>query len=333
MAGYLISTAVLLLGLVMPCAHAEMNESSAADSPKKVNRQSIICQQVFFSDHQSQSLAQDKPLRDLVLSNEHLYVLGQQHVWRFDLGKSALRKFSFAPASSLYNAYLARDNANGATYLATPQMLFEMRSDEPKVVKYFPNQLSEVFGFMVAPENYIWLTAKGIYLLERQSLQLRYIRYMFKPSDRVIVSPSLRSFYLLRGDRLLLVDQNLQDKEILRADDLWIGTDNQALYVQRDAAILRYTFAGELLQTIPVMNSRTLVGMHFAPNWHSYMFSDGLFEHYQLSNKKVVVGRCAGSKASAGSAGKMGGTSDLDVFAGRLAFIDGSNPHMYELRQ
>ena len=326
MAGYLISTLVLLIAFAMPRSYAEGDTKST--------RQPVICQQVFFSDHQLQSLAQDRPLRGLVLSNEHLFVLGQQHIWRFDLGKSALRKFSFAPASSLQNAYLARDSNTGAAYLATPQMLFVMRSDEPKVQKYFQNRLSEVFDFMIAPENYIWITAKGIYLLERQSLQLRYIRYMFKPTDRVVISPSLRSFYVLRNNRLLLVDQNLQDKEILRADGLRIGTDNQALYVQRDEAVLRYTFAGELMQTIPVMNSRRLVGMHLAPNWHSYMFSDGMFEHYQLSNKKVVVGRCAGAGASdANGVGNRDGTGNLDVFEGRLAFIRSNNPHMYELRQ
>ncbi|MDE3269462.1 MAG: hypothetical protein OYH77_04170 [Pseudomonadota bacterium] len=319
-------------------SHAALALAEPDTDPKSV-RQAVICQQVFFSDHQRQSLATDKPLRDLVLSQEHLYVLGKQHVWRFDLGKSALRKFTFAPSSSLQDAHLARDDKTGEVYLATPQMLFIMHSDaqdttqsrppqrgEPRVLKYFQQELTEVFDFRVTPANYTWITGKGIYLLERQSLQLRFLRYPLKPSDQVVIAPSLRSFYVLRGNKLLRINQKLQAKEILHADGLRIASDDQTLYVRRDKAILRFTFAGELLQTIPAV--KRLAGMRFAADEHSYMFYDGMFEHYRLASSDVLVGKCAsGSKIAANRSG-------LDVFAGRVAFIGAAdNPYMYELRK
>ena len=323
MAGYLTSASLALAWAVLVAAQANAKD----------DRQPVACQQVFFSDHQLQSLAQDRPLRDLLLSNEHLFVLGQQHVWRFDLGKSSLRRFNFAPSSSLRDAYLGRDNDTGAVYLATPQILFVMRGDEPKVKKYFQKPLTGVFDFTVAPKNYIWFTTQGISLLDRQSLQLRRVNYSFKPDDRVVVEPALRSFFVLRGDRLLWIDGTLQAKEILRADGLQIGTDDQAVYVQRDEAVLRYSFAGELLQTIPVQRSRRLVGMHFTFNLHSYLFSDGIIEHYQLPNKRVSVGKCMGNIADVMARTRTANRPDLDVFAGRLAFVRADNPYMYELRK
>ena len=311
----MLQRTLLLLSVALSLPLSAAQKKLAVVKPARdAELQQIVAREVFFTSHQKQVLRQDLPLRDLTLSQQHLWLLGNKHVWHFDLSSQRLRKFTFPRlAGSLADAFLAREEADREVYFATGQALFKLR-DKPQVVKRLPRRLTQVVAFNALPTAFVWFTEDGVYFLPRPTHKLWRVAYRVQRGDVALAAPQLDALWLVRGKDLLRVaGEKWQEEVILTAADIVLGGAGKSLFVGRGNAVLHYSWSGQLAQAIPVAQQRHLRAMHITPRGHSYIFADGLLEYYRPQAKKVLRTRL-----------KLRPQTDiaqLDVFNSRLAFL------------
>ena len=291
----------------------------------KAELQQITAREVFFTSHQKQVLKQDMPLRDLALSQQHLWLLGNKRVWHFDLRSQRLRKYTFPrPAGTLAHAFLAREEDEREVYFATGQALFKLRA-KPQLVKRLPRQLTQVVTFNALPTAFVWFTEDGVYFLPRPTHKLWRVPYRVQRGDVALAAPQLDAIWLVRGKDLLRVaGKKWQEEVILTAANVVLGGAGKSLFIGRGNAVLHYSWDGQLAQAIPVAQQRHLRAMHITPRGHSYIFADGLLEYYRPQVKKVLRTRLKLRPQTQ--------IAQLDVFNSRLAFIADNMVRLFVLQ-
>ena len=301
----------VLLVIMLSAAQKQL---AVVSPPRDTDLRQITAREVFFTSHQKRVLRQDMPLRDLTLSQQHLWLLGNKHVWHFDLHSQRLRKYTFPrPAGTLTNAFLAREETEREVYLATGQTLFKLHA-KPQVVKRLPRRLTQVVTFNALPTAFVWFTEDGVYFLQRPTHKLWRVSYRVQRGDVALAAPQLDAIWLVRGKDLLRVaGEKWQEEVILTAADIALGGAGKSLFVGRGNAVLHYSWGGQLAQAIPVAQQRHLRAMHITPRGHSYIFADGLLEYYRPQAKKVLRTRLKLRPQTQ--------IAQLDVFNSRLVFI------------
>ena len=315
---------LLLLTSALPLTAAQKN-LAVLQQDGSITAQKITAQEVFFTSHQKQVLGQDLPLRDLALSQRYLWLLGSKHVWHFDLRSQRLRKFTFPlPTKALANAFLARDENEQDVYFATSRQLFKLR-DKPQLVKRLPRELTKVVAFNAMPAAFVWFSETGVYFLQRPTHRLWRVPYQVQRGDVALAAPRLDAIWLVRGKSLLRVaGEKWQEEAILKAPDLALGSSDKSLFIGRGNAVLHYAWSGHLTQAIPIAQQRHLRAMHIAPHGHSYIFADGLLEHYRPKTKTVLRTRLKLRPQTH--------IAHLDVFSSRLAFIASGMARLFVLQ-
>lgn len=313
-----------LLLFTLPLS-ASQKKLAALQQDGGITTQQITAREVFFTSHQKQVLSRDRPLRDLALSQRHLWLLGRKHVWHFDLHSQRLRKFTFPPPEqALVNAFLAREEREQEVYFATTQALFKL-GDRPQLIKRLPRELKKVVAFDARAAAFVWFSEMGVYFLPRPTHRLWHVPYQMQRGDVALAAPQLDAIWLVRDRKLLRVaGEQWQEEVILTAPELALGSAGKSLFIGRGNAVLHYAWSGHLAQAIPIAQQRHLRAMHIAPRGHAYIFADGLLEYYRMQTKSVLRTRLKLHPKTA--------LAHLDVFGSRLAFIDNDMARLFVLQ-
>ncbi len=292
-----------------------------------ITAQKISAREIFFTSHQKQTLGQDTPLRDLILSQRYLWLLGRKYAWHFDLRSQRLRRFTFPlSAQAFAHTFLAREEHTHNVYFATTQALFKLHAEpQPRLVKRLPQPLHKVVAFHATSEAFVWFSEEGVYFLQRPTHKLWRVPYRVQEGDVVLAAPQLDAIWLVRGKHLLrAAGEQWREEIILTAPDLTLDSAGKSLFIGRGDAVLHYAWSGHLTQAIPIAHQRHLRAMHIAPRGHSYIFADGLLEYYHTQNKTVLRTRLKLHPQTQ--------IAHLDVFNSRLAFIDDGMARLFVLQ-
>ena len=294
-------------------------------STDRLARQQLDYREIFFSKRQGRAIKKDYPLRDLAINSQELWLLGKRYLWYFNLRSHRLRKFDFSQTiASNDRLFLAREGER--VYLASSQLVFDL-GERPRI-DYLGNnkrRIKKFFAFIADRQNFIWITANGAEILDRQDNSWSSFRYPLTANDRVVLGPQRQVMWLKRGKKLSIINRDQTTKQILTATDLDLQAGNDSLYVKRTKTVLRYSYDGQLLQVIPIKTRRQLTAMHVGDSGHGYLFSDGLFEYYNLSKKLLLYTQLDlqyFNKKAIGS---------FDLSASSFAFLDNGQGRVFVL--
>ena len=161
--------------------------------------------------------------------------------------------------------------------------------------------------------------------MPRPTHKLWRVPYQVQRGDVALAAPRLDAIWVVRGKSLLRVaGEKWQEEVILTAPDLALGSTGKSLFIGRGNAVLHYAWSGHLTQAIPIAQQRHLRAMHIAPRGHSYVFADGLLEHYRPQTKTVLRTRLKLHPQTQ--------IAHLDVFSSRLAFIASGMARLFVLQ-
>ena len=311
----------LLLAGSLLTVTAKAGQGFSTDS---LARQQLNYRELFFTKRQRQALTKDYPINDLALNSQDLWLLGKRYLWRFNLHSHRLRKFDFSlTIASRDKIFLTRTGEQ--VFLASTQLVFNL-GERPRI-EYLANkrQHKKILDFIADQQSFIWLTADGAEILDRQDNNWSSFSYPLTAGDRVVLDPRRQVMWLRRGKTLSIVNRDQTTKQILTAGDLNLQAGDDSLYVKRTQTVLRYSYDGQLLQVIPIKTRRRLTAMHVSDNGHGYLFNDGLFEYYHLSKRLLLYTQLnlRGQRRQL--------VSKLDLSSGRLAVLDNGRGRVFVL--
>ena len=309
---------ILLAGSLLTVT-AKAGQGFSTDS---LAREQLNYRELFFTKSQRQALTKDYPLADLALNSQDLWLLGKRYLWRFNFDSHRLRKFDFSlTIASSDKIFLTRTGEQ--VFLASAQLVFNL-GERPRI-EYLANKRhnKKIFNFIADQQSFIWFTAEGAKILDRQDNSWSSFSYPLTVGDHVILDPRRQVMWLKRGKTLAIVNRDQTTKQILTASDLDLQTGNNSLYVKRTQTVLRYSYDGQLLQVIPIKTRRRLTAMHVSDNGHGYLFNDGLFEYYHLSKRLLLY-----SQLNLRDLRKQI-VSNFDLSSGRLAFLNNGRGRIF----
>jgi hypothetical protein len=113
-----------------------------------------------------------------------------------------------------------------------------------------------------------------------------------KPTNPLVFDSLNSRIWFAEGSRLNQInfeDQKPIVKKIAEAKHHLksIHIVKDGIFAHTQHTILRYSLAGELVQTIPVEGKNKLLNMHLNQSQHSYLFASGLLEVYRIEDQSV----------------------------------------------
>ncbi len=238
-----------------------------------------------------------------------LWILSQNHLWRWTLDSNLLSKISITGFES--SPETAEDSlitsSGQSLYFYQNATLFIYRMPEKKLFKMaFPKETYGIVKGIFPGGRYLWvITEKGTLQYDPQDMRLTPQKRL-DLSDfrgRGIINQSLSLLYPVKNKILSVAlqkdptDAKKPEKTVFfQTTEPILGIDRieQEIYIHTAYSIIRLDPTGKLLQAIPVEQRRKLHRLSFEESderghiYHSYQFHDGLVEVYNISRKQVV---------------------------------------------
>jgi len=264
--------------------------------------------EVALPPFQNAKLVSDAPIRQVELANtETLWVLGQKDLWRWDLRKGALTKWTF-DSPSLVAGVKALKAIGDNLWLATDGKLIRVSMTTQIVSSYdFPSRSAgKTLAIFERTGGVTWLRTDGVANLDTDGELPSLVAAPGKlasENDLALFLESSNTLWLGHNGSLVrkrILDGSVKAQTIYKSTSKMIAlrSDGQDVYLVLSDVILRYGLDGELKQGIPIAKTRKIVDAAFNAETHAFIFSDGALELYNVGKQKGCVFR-VGSKDDA----------------------------------
>lgn len=288
-----------------------------------------------MSHYQTEQLKDELPIQDVWVENQsHVWMLSQRNLWRWDLDAMSFQKF---PLASIGENILLQLKTDGKSlYVAASGGIFHLAFDPYQVLFYpFPEKQShlETITMTGDADNLFIVRENGIFRIQTktQTLEPVILGLRFLPKDKVIYNPATKNFWLARHQSL----QSIEIRGINTADQITSFTakhpildivyDGKSLYAYTRHAVIQFDPRGEPIASIAVEGERRIARMATEHDSHAYMYSDKLFEIFNLSAKT--------SRQYFVELGKVRSAGSLSLRDDTLAFIADGIPRIFRLPQ
>lgn len=288
-----------------------------------------------MSHYQMEQIKDELPIQDVWVENQsHVWLLSQSNLWRWDLDAMSFKKF---PLASLGNSKLLQLKSDGSSlYVAASDGIFHLAFDPYQVLFYpFPDQQQHLKTItMTGDQDHLFVIREnGIFRIQAktQTLEPVILGLRFLPKDKVIYSSATKNFWLARHQSL----KSLEIRGINTADQITSFTakhpildivhDGKSLFAYTRHAVIQFDARGEPITSIPVEGERRIARMTVGYESHAYMYSDKLFEIFNLSAKT--------SRQYFVELGKVRTAGSLSLRDDTLAFIADGIPRIFRLPQ
>lgn len=264
---------------------------SNADS--KNTNELLTATEMILPRYQSLSLDKDFPASNLILDGSTLYIAGRRSIWKWNLKGKALRRINlFGKKEKGQLKGLTTDGISIMT--AYDKGVFRVRKNPLRVLKY--THPMAVGGKTIAltgqSDKILWVHSKAIMNVDRygQTLIPRFVKTGLKPGDKVLHDSIGGILWISRGNtiRRAVIGATIKSPEVVfesKKKILGIHLAGSQLMAHTARSVIRLNQEGKHLQSIPVTGSRELATMQILGNSHSYLFSDGLLEIFNLTSR------------------------------------------------
>jgi len=251
--------------------------------------------EITLPAYQRQALDADTPFSAMILdSSNGIWILGSQHLWRWSLLDAQLQRFHLNtknPSKERGNyRHLTTDSRS--LFFTSPNALYRMELDPMRMIRLpIPNESATTLDLGLAGDKLYWLTTKGSYLVDPGLDRLMLsVDSTFNNNDHSWFDPKLQVQWIGRDDALFATanrDGKIRTRLIHRTNAAIKGIQATApeVFAYTSNTVLRFHRNGDLLQAIPVSSDRRIQAAEFRAGMHSYLFSDGLLERYNLQSE------------------------------------------------
>ncbi|MGE0173910.1 MAG: hypothetical protein AB7T49_14030 [Oligoflexales bacterium] len=254
---------------------------------------------VTLPAHSAQTLAGDSPIRDLALdpTTNYVWLLGKTYLWQWNVADRKLSKIAF-------RKHFSECNSGSERIQVTEQAIIVYNDCHVVIVDPKGRQANTIVhpanasqGQTIAVEadekRLAWFHTAGsfIFSTEDGSIQSMFKGVPFGAKDLVVYDLAEKKSWYVKD--MLLFEKNFAtntDSRLLykaEAKPVLVKRNAGKLYLATENEVILFSSkTGDLLQQIPVKNSKRLLSLSQNGEGDSYLFSDGLVEVY---NKKGTM--------------------------------------------
>lgn len=244
---------------------------------------------------QAGALAKDAPAIAFSLSSDGKKgaILGQKFVWLWDFERQLLSKLTgISPADEMTHILLLDNNAVAVSGTRRLQII-DAESESANILWAAENTNGTTINLERNGNTLTWLHTDGVFKFDLSTGKLQRVfgGGLFQNDDIAMFGEGENDLWILRDFRLLrktisgqkvqstLIHKGTQPLRSLAIVDgeIWAANLN---------TIVRFGLDGKFIAAIPVEGERQLIKMDIHPQRHSYLFTDGLFEIFDLPTKE-----------------------------------------------
>lgn len=288
----------------------EGNTSVAAETPNSLEAK-VEAKEIILSPFKTESITTEGPIRGAVVTSSQnepnvakfadkpaIWMVGGESLWRWDLASNlltriALPRISVEKDSKKSFCCIGSDGVN--VFVADQDNLYVLQLLNQKIFKIsLPKEkFGEIRAFTGEGDDFWLVFSRGLARFDRYSKTLG-TTFITKNSLKEIPYKSKHAnVFMIKSHRTLSMLDLSTDKsritQIFKTSIPILDLQNSGngLILSTAHSVLRIDYSGNVLQSMPVENRRTLLAMDINPKSHSYLFSDGLLEVYNPINKKI----------------------------------------------
>lgn len=282
-------------------------------------------------------VSDDLPAKDiLVESQAAAWFITKGSLWRWDLEEKKFSRFPLVKAGKDGTAdELVSLESDGSNLMVASQNGLFMLSFDPYRVLFYPlpagHERGATVGVVGSGKHTFLIRENGIFEVspgeQKTTPYLLGIRFM--KSDRVLYSEKGNAFWVARNSSLMRISRDGKHSQhqvttfTAKNPILGLATDGAALYASTRYTVVQLDGQGEPVTSIPVEGEHRLVRMSISGRQHAYLFSDKLFEVYQLDSKKL--------EQYFVDLGKVKSAGEIAMAKRTVGFIADGKPRVFQL--
>ncbi len=244
---------------------------------------------------QASALAKDGPALAFSLSSDGKKgaILGQKFVWLWDFERQLLSKLTGLSSTEGMTHILLLDNQ--AVAVAGPRRLqiIDAETETANIIWDTEKTGGTTINLERNGNTLVWLHTDGVFKLDLSTGKVQRIfgSGLFQNDDIAVLGESDDELWILRDFRLLrktISAQKVQSTLIHKGTQPLrsLAVVNGEIWAANLNTIVRFGLDGKFIAAIPVEGARQLLKMDIHPQRHSYLFTDGLFEVFNLPTKE-----------------------------------------------
>ena len=287
--------------------------------------------ELLLPSFQAATLAADFPIRDLRFAGDEdlLWLLGRTALWKWDILGRRLTRTSLPEEIRPPQQLLPQKDA---LFISGPGRLFRFsrKTRDHRFFELPPDpQLQKALLLPLDP-GFFWMQGRTIARIDGQGIRHRPTRAGMALQNGDLAAVTSGPVFWIARQGLLLRWQpgdagpQVVHKNPARLQQLipWAGT----LFTHTGDTVLRFDHRGEMIRAIPVENNRRLRRMALQDQRHTYLFTDGLVETYDVDSAT----RHSWFPEIPGQGERV---TILRIKGPLLAVVNAGHPHLYVLEQ
>jgi len=295
------------------------------------DHQLLYARELSLPAYQLATLAKDAPITDLRLSSPtNLLMIGQTSLWSWDLASGKLVRTQLVTPSERFASPLRHIGSDGLNdFVSSDNKLFELAWTSGRILRFDIAEPDRALGFAGEGDNFWLIKAHHIFRIDRYTKAV-LARYDYNISDvtKYVFDPQSRRLWYLaqREVRYIALDGPDRQSHVsakLRSMGLDLQMTKHELVALSASALIRLSFAGKPLQSVPVEGRRKLHNMALNDVSHAYLFDDGNLEIYNVPLKSTSAAQIPSDLVANTSLMRF----DRDV----LAILAAGSPRVFRL--
>lgn len=253
--------------------------------------------EIKLGPKQTEAITKDAPVKNISLSSDgkRAAILGQQFVWFWDFDKKILSKLTSFSTSDQMSHILFLDT--NAVAVSGPRQLqiVDTETQTASIIWQAEQTQGTTINLERSGNSLVLLHTEGVFKYDLAEAKREKIfgAGLFKKDDKAVIGDNESELWIIRDFRLLR--KSIQDQKV-RSILIHKGTQplrslafvDGEVWVANLNTVVRFNVDGKFLSAIPVESNRKLLRMDIQPQRHSYLFTDGLIEIFELSTKEHV---------------------------------------------
>ena len=254
---------------------------------------------IDLSPFKNAAMQNDFPIKDIRLADDGslVWILGQDFLWQWKLDGDQLAKIKIAEPQGipcaddqekiLFDGHQL--SVDGGCYLT----LVDLAGKRKLTYRHPYYRSGRTLELYRTGDELVWIHSDGAINIELKSNKItpiwRGLNLHYR--DVVSVDASKKNLWIARKSQLFRqsierLDRDLELVYTNKSPIHQVTSKNNEIYAASSDTVLRFKASGELIQSIPVQQGRTISAVGINQTQDVYLFGDGLVEIYDLDKNE-----------------------------------------------
>lgn len=252
--------------------------------------------EIVMPQFKMESIEKDLPFKDIQSSQDDklVWLLGKSSLWQWDLATSKLQRIRLNQAAQTLSslAHIVPITSNRLLVIGA-QNIYDVLLNPMHVDRFNTQSSADIIGYGVAFPKFWWLTPQQINVVDLSQKTMKQFTgpETLKEARFAWINPTTWQLWTINENTLLL--QNFKKDRwndpivVQQSKNPIINLHHQKdeIFIHTDRNVMVFKGLGGGKTVVPVSPTLKLKSMDIGADFHSYLFSKGLVEIYDLKSQ------------------------------------------------